>query len=55
MKTGSIEYIMTETMATDILKTRKGEEKKMSPKEYLKKYVDENCGLLRQCTKVTVI
>ena len=55
MKTGSIEYIMTQAMASEILKTRKGEEKKMDAQTYLQKYIDSNCGLLRKCTKVTVI
>ena len=54
-KVGSVEYIMNSLMADEILKTRKGDDKKMRPQDYLVKYVNEDCGLLRNCTKVTVI
>lgn len=54
-KVGSVEYIMSSLMADEILKTRKGDDKKMRPQDYLIKYVNEDCGLLRTCTKVTVI
>jgi len=34
---------------------RKGSDKNMKPQDYLIKYVNEDCGLLYNCTKVTVI
>lgn len=43
---------MTETLANEILKTRKGEEKKMRPQEYLCKFVNEQFGIKGVCTKV---
>lgn len=54
-RVGSVEYIMNSAMADEILKTRKGDDKKLRPQDYLIKYVNEDCGLLRNCTKVTVI
>lgn len=48
------EYNMTEAMAKEILKDRKGEEKRMDAQEYLCKYVDENCGLLHPCAMVKI-
>ena len=53
-KVGSYEYIMPQAFAVELLKTRKGEEKNMQPQDYLVKYVNEECGLNRTCTKVTL-
>ena len=52
MKVGSIEYSMPDAMANELMKTRKGEEKKLNKQDFLIKYVNEECGLLRNCTKV---
>ena len=54
-KPGSVEYQMPEAFAKEILKMRKGSDKNMKPQDYLIKYVNEDCGLLYNCTKVTVI
>ena len=51
-KAGCIEYKMPEQMARELLKTRKGEEQKMRPNDYLCKVVNENFGLKGHCVKV---
>ena len=47
---GTVEYKMTQTMATEILKARKN--KKSNPQEYLVNYVNTQMGLLRPCARV---
>lgn len=54
-KAGSVEYQMPKKFADELLKARKGSDKNMHPQEYLVKYVNEECGLLYNCTKVTII
>ena len=54
-KVGSVEYQMPAQMAKEILNARKGMEKNMRPQEFLVKYVNEECGLLYNCVKVTTI
>ena len=50
---GSVEYIMPQAFATQLLKERKGQDKNMNPQQYLVKYVNEECGLLYKCVSVT--
>ena len=45
-----VKYQMTKEMFNSIIKTRKGEEKKMNPFAYVKKYVNEQF-----CVKGTVV
>lgn len=52
MKAGAVEYQMSKKMADDLLKVRKGADKNLQPQEFLIKYVNEECGLLRNCVKV---
>lgn len=47
-----LEYNMSKTMADEILKSRKCEDKKMEPQKYLVKFVNEQMGLLHEVTKV---
>lgn len=47
-----IEYNMSKTMAMELLKLRKGEEKKMEPQAYLCKVLTEQFGLKYPVTKV---
>ena len=47
-----IEYKMSEQMARELLKARKGEAAKMRPNDYLCQYVNENFGLIGYCVKV---
>lgn len=54
-KAGSVEYQMPKKFADELLKARKGSDKNMRPQDYLIKYVNEECGLLYNCTKVTTI
>lgn len=54
-KIGACEYQMPQAMATELLKERKGLEKNMRPQDYLMKYVNEQCGLLYNCVRVTTI
>jgi hypothetical protein len=49
---GSVEYNMSKKFSDELLKARKGSEKNMPPQEFLVKYVNEQCGLLYNCTKV---
>lgn len=51
-KAGCIEYKMPDKMARELLKTRKGDEQKMRPNDYLCKVVNENFGLKGHCVKV---
>lgn len=51
-KRANIEYKMPVAMAKEILKMRKGEEKKMKPNDFLCKYVNEQYNLLGTCTRV---
>lgn len=53
-KVGAVEYIMPKDFADEILKSRKGPEKNMPNQEFLIKYVNDECGLLYNCVKVTL-
>ena len=48
----TIEYSMSEAMAKELLKSRKGDELKMHPQDYLCFYVDTELGIKGKCTKV---
>ena len=50
-KPGSVEYIMPAAFAEQLLKKAP---KKVRPQDYLQQYVNEQCGLLYKCTKVTI-
>ena len=51
-RAGAIEYKMPKQKARENLRTRKGDDLKMRPNDYLVKVVNENFGLLRHCTRV---
>ena len=51
-KPNDFKYKMSKTMAKDLLSTRKGEEAKMHPQQYLCKVVNEEFGLRGTCTEV---
>ena len=53
-RVGSVEYQMPKMFADELLKARKGAEKNMRPQDFLVKYVNEECGLMRTCVKVTL-
>lgn len=53
-KAGNVEYKMPKAMADALLKERKDGDKKMRPQEYLVKVVNDNFGLLYNCTKVII-
>lgn len=46
------EYNMSKAMATELLKTRKGEDRKLESQKYLVKVVNETFGLRLPVTKV---
>lgn len=46
------EYNMSEVMARELLKARKGSEKKLDPQKYLVQYVNEQFCLQLPVTKV---
>ena len=50
-KVGSIEYVMPKSLADNLLKTKA---EKSDPQKFLVKYVNEECGLLYNCVKVTI-
>ena len=54
-KPGAIEYQMPQAFADELLKARKGQDKNMRPQDFLVKYVNEECGLMYNCVKVTLI
>ena len=49
---GNFEYKMSKEMANVYLNTRKGEEKKKHPQEYLCQVVNNEFGIKDTCTKV---
>jgi hypothetical protein len=53
-KVGSVEYIMPKSFANELLKSRKNSEKNINPQDFLIQYVNDECGLLYKCTKVTI-
>lgn len=52
MKSGYVEYTMSKTMAQELLKSRKAEEKKMKPNDYLCKVINEQFGLMGTCSVI---
>lgn len=50
---GAIEYRMSPELAKDLLKSRKGNDLKMRPQEFLCKWVNETCGVKGNCVVVT--
>ena len=50
----SYEYKMSKATAMDLLKNRKGDEKKLDNQKYLCNYVNQTYGLLYVCTKVII-
>ena len=52
-KPGSYTYRMSKECADGILKTRKGDDFRMTPQQFLCKYVNEQYGLLRKVDEVT--
>lgn len=54
-KAGAVEYQMPKKFADELLKARKGQEKNMRPQDFLVQYVNDECGLLYNCVKVTII
>lgn len=54
-KPGAVEYQMPKTMAEDLAKASGKSKKTLKLQEYLVDYVNRECGLLRHCTKVTIV
>ena len=54
MKNFTVEYKMSAKMAKFYLDKRSAKEKKLHPTQYLAKVVNEEFGLLRTCTGVTI-
>lgn len=50
IKPGAVEYIMSETLAKELLKNRKNK----NPQDILIEYVNNECGLKNLCTRVTI-
>ena len=54
-KPGAIEYQMPRAMANELAKASGKSKKTLKLQEYLVDYVNRECGLMRHCTKVTII
>ena len=54
-KPGVVEYQMPKAMAEDLAKESGKSKKTLKLQEYLVDYVNRECGLLRHCTKVTIV
>ena len=54
-RAGAVEYQMPQKFADELLKARKGQEKNMRPQDFLVKYVNDECGLMYNCVRVTTI
>ena len=54
MKSGNVEYKMSNIMAKEIIRSYKAVPSlaKLRPQEMLIHYVNEQCGLMRNCSKV---
>ncbi len=54
MKSGNVEYKMSNIMAKEIIRSYKVVPSlaKLRPQEMLVHYVNEQCGLIRNCSKV---
>ena len=54
MKSGNVEYKMSNIMAKEIIRSYKAVPSlaKLCPQEMLVHYVNEQCGLMRNCSKV---
>lgn len=53
LQPGNVAYTMSETMAKELLKMRKGEDEiKLRPNDYLCKVVNEQFGIKGNCVKV---
>lgn len=56
MKSGNVEYKMSNIMAKEIIRSYKAVPSlaKLRPQEMLVHYVNEQCGLMRNCSKVII-
>ena len=56
-KCGSVEYLIPSKLAEELIKQEKKlhKGKLANPQQFLINYVNDNCGLLRTCTKVTLV
>ena len=54
MKSGNVEYKMSNIMAKETIRSYKAVPSlaKLRPQEMLVHYVNEQCGLMRNCSKV---
>ena len=51
---GGFEYVMPKAAAVDLLAEKKKRGIKGTPQQYLINYVNDECGLLYECKKVTI-
>lgn len=51
-KAGFCEYEMLKSDADGLLKSREGEDRNMNSQDYLCKFVNEEYGLMKFCTRV---
>lgn len=56
-KCGSVEYLIPSKLANALIsqEKKKHKGKLANPQQFLINYVNDNCGLMRTCTKVTLV
>jgi hypothetical protein len=55
LKPGAVDYQMPKEMAEELIKLSGKNKKHLNIQEYLIGYVNRECGLKNNCTKVTLI
>lgn len=55
VKPGEVEYQMPKKMAENLIKESGKSKKTLNVQDYLVEYVNRECGLLRHCTKVSLV
>ena len=55
IKPGEIDYQMPKKMADEILKSSGKQKGQFDTQAYLIEYVNNECGLLRNCVKVIIV
>ena len=55
VKPGEVEYQMPKKMAENLIEESGKSKKTLNVQDYLVEYVNRECGLLRHCTKVSLV
>lgn len=55
VKPGAVEYQMSKTLANELAAASGKSKKHLNLQKYLVDYVNRECGLLRECVKVSIV